>query len=302
MSTLVRLLAAAVAGLLISACGSKSSSDPASPPAPTGSPRLLLSSAANSNAAAALSVTVTAQDGLGKTIADYTGTVHFTSTDTAAVLPSDLVFTGAEGGTQITSATFNTLGTQTLTGTQATDASMTGATAVAVHGFVYTDPSGGFGSVRLVRNAAASSASLVQLDLVQANALSAAYGAGMNLPLDTSRVAAATPLLVEGAALFLGTAPRASAATLSTSGPAAGTLLVAVSQKGSGAGSRATNTAVAGGAVYYSIRLALPAAASTGTVFDGNALPAAFRAAVRDRVGNDRVSQSDFALGKLEIR
>ncbi len=263
---------------------------------------LAVSTAANSNAAAPVPVTVTAQDVFGNVVGSYAGTVHFTSTDPAATLPADLVFTGAEGGVRTTTATFRTLGSQALTGTQLSDAAVTGTAILAVHGFVYTDPLLGFGKVRLALNAGASSASLVQLDLVQVNALSLAYGAGMNLPLDTSRAAADATLLVEGLALVLGSAPRATAARLSTGGPTAGMLLSAVSQKGAGAGAKATDSAVPGGAVYYSLRLALPGAAAVGTVFDGNALPLSFRAAVRDRVGNDTVTQSEFAIGKLEIR
>ena len=263
---------------------------------------LALSAVANVNAAAPVAVTVTAQDVFGNIVANYTGTVHFTSTDPAATLPADLVFTGAEGGVKATTATFMTIGSQALTGTQLSGAGVTGTATLAVHGFVYTDPPSGFGKVRLVFNPGASSASLMQLDLVQVNTLSIAYGAGMNLPLDTTRAAADTTLLIEGAALSLGSPPTASAAKLSTSGPTAGMLLSVVSQKASGAGAKPTDSAVSGGARYYSLRLALPAAAAVGTVFDGNALSAGFRAAVRDRVGNDTVTQSDFALGKLEVR
>jgi hypothetical protein len=263
---------------------------------------LALSAVASANAAAPVTITVTAQDAFGNVVSNYAGTVHFTSTDAAATVPADLVFTGAEGGVRSTTATFATLGSQALTGTQVSDSTVTGTTTLAVHGFVYTNPSSGFGKVRMVLNQGASSASLVQLDLIQVNALTIAYGVGMNLPLDTTRAAADATLLVEGTALSLGTAPKASAAKLSTSGPAAGMLLSAVSQKASGAGAKSTDSTVAGGARYYSLRLALPAAAAVGTVFDGNALPAGFRAAVRDRVGNDTVTQSDFALGKLEVR
>ena len=263
---------------------------------------LFLSAAANANAAAPVTVTVTAQDAFGNLVGNYAETVRFTSTDPSATLPANLVFTGAEGGVKATTATFKTLGSQALTGTQLSNASVTGTTTIAIHGFVYADPPFTFGKVRLVLNPGASSAGLVQLDLMQANTLSIAYGAGMNLPLDTTRAAADVTLLVEGAALALGSPPRASAARLSTSGPTAGMLLSAVSQKASGAGAKATDSAVAGGAVYYSLRLALPASAAVGTVFDGNALPAGFRAAVRDRVGNDTVTQSEFALGKLEVR
>ena len=37
-------------------------------------------------------------------------------------------------------------------------------------------------------------------------------------------------------------------------------------------------------------------------VFDGSAAMQKFRAAVRDRLGNDAVGQAQFAVGKLEVR
>ena len=63
-----------------------------------------------------------------------------------------------------------------------------------------------------------------------------------------------------------------------------------------------TETTVAAGRVLYSIRLGLAPGATTGTVFDGSALPAGFRAAVRSLMGNDVVAEPEFALGKLEVR
>ena len=63
-------------------------------------------------------------------------------------------------------ATFNTLGAQQLKATLVGEASLSGSGTTSVHGFVYTDPTPGTGKVRFVLNTAASSASVVQLDLV----------------------------------------------------------------------------------------------------------------------------------------
>src|SRR5207248_1599371 len=42
--------------------------------------------------------TVTALDGYGYSVLDYTGTVHFTSSDAQALLPADSTFTSADHG------------------------------------------------------------------------------------------------------------------------------------------------------------------------------------------------------------
>ncbi|HLM48166.1 MAG TPA: hypothetical protein VK458_30155, partial [Myxococcaceae bacterium] len=191
--------------------------------------------------------------------------------------------------------------------------SVSGTGTISVHGLVYTNPQPGVGKVRLVVNQAASSASVVQLDLVSNTTLTAtgsatiparggAYSAGMNLPLNTSRVEADTTLLVAGNALNLGAAPRAVAAALPTSGPTAGVLYTGVSQKIDGAGKVAGDVGVLPGFVYYSVRLKLPASATVGAVFDGVSLDQRFRAAVRGRGGDEVLSSADFSIGKLEVR
>lgn len=60
--------------------------------------------------------TVAATDTFGNRI-NYTGTVHFTSTDAAAMLPGDYTFTAADNGMHTFTATFQTDGTQSLTAT-----------------------------------------------------------------------------------------------------------------------------------------------------------------------------------------
>jgi hypothetical protein len=73
-------------------------------------------------------VGITAQDASGNRILNYSGTVHFTSTDAKAVLPPD---TTLDNGTGTFTVTFNTTGTQTVsatdlaTGVTGTSASVT---------------------------------------------------------------------------------------------------------------------------------------------------------------------------------
>jgi len=273
-------------------------------------PRIQVALPTDANAGYPVTALVSVKDVYGNAISQ-TGSLSFTSTDAAATLPATVALD--ESGSATVSATFKTLGAQQLKAALATDASVSGTGTISVHGLVYTNPQPGVGKVRLVVNQAASSASVVQLDLVSNTTLTAtgsatiparggAYSAGMNLPLNTSRVEADTTLLVAGNALNLGAAPRAVAAALPTSGPTAGVLYTGVSQKIDGAGKVAGDVGVLPGFVYYSVRLKLPASATVGAVFDGVSLDQRFRAAVRGRGGDEVLSSADFSIGKLEVR
>lgn len=62
------------------------------------------------------SLAVTAQDAFGDTLADYTGTVHFSSTDPlGADLPRDYTFSSADQGIQVFSVRLYTAGRQSIT-------------------------------------------------------------------------------------------------------------------------------------------------------------------------------------------
>src|SRR5262249_24834493 len=58
-----------------------------------GATHLSVSAPSGSTAGSPFTVTVTALDASGNTVPGYTGTVHFTSTDTSAPLPPDYTFT-----------------------------------------------------------------------------------------------------------------------------------------------------------------------------------------------------------------
>ncbi len=66
-------------------------------------------------AGAAWAFTVTVRDTRGNIATDYRGTVHFTSSDSRAVLPADYTFTAADNGVHIFSATLETAASQALT-------------------------------------------------------------------------------------------------------------------------------------------------------------------------------------------
>src|SRR5262249_2760516 len=86
----------------------------------------------------AFNITVTAADVSNSTQTGYAGKVHFTSTDSAAVLPADSTLTG---GSQIFSITLNTAGAQLVTVSDIVSPGITGGTGVIQNGSV-TTPSG----------------------------------------------------------------------------------------------------------------------------------------------------------------
>jgi DNA-binding beta-propeller fold protein YncE len=78
-------------------------------------------------------VTVTARDTYGNTATSVTGrTIHFTSSDGAATLPSNYTFVSGDGGTKQFSVTLRTGGLRTITATDTIAPSMTGSAATTV--------------------------------------------------------------------------------------------------------------------------------------------------------------------------
>lgn len=76
---------------------------------------LQLSAAGSTTAGQALSLTVKALDSSGHVVPTFTGKVHFASSDTQAVLPSDYTFTPQDAGVHTFAPTLRTAGSQTLT-------------------------------------------------------------------------------------------------------------------------------------------------------------------------------------------
>ena len=78
---------------------------------------------ASATAGSAFSFTVTSRDHFDNAVTSYNGTVHFTSNDGQAVLPTDSTLTNGAG---TLSATLKTAGSQTLRATDTTNSSVTG--------------------------------------------------------------------------------------------------------------------------------------------------------------------------------
>jgi hypothetical protein len=81
------------------------------------------------------SVTVKALDAYGNVAPGYTGTIHFTSSDGAAVLPANYTFTGGDAGTHkfTNGLTLKTAGSQSVTATDNSHSSITGTQSVTVN-------------------------------------------------------------------------------------------------------------------------------------------------------------------------
>jgi hypothetical protein len=92
-----------------------------------------LTAPANSSAGTAFDVTATVANSDGST---YVGTVHFTSSDSAATLPSDYTFTTADAGTHkfVGEVILHTGGSQTITAADAHQPSTAGTATVTVSG------------------------------------------------------------------------------------------------------------------------------------------------------------------------
>jgi uncharacterized repeat protein (TIGR01451 family) len=86
----------------------------------------VVSAPATTTAGSAFNVTVTALDASNSTVTGYSGTVHFTSTDGAAVLPADSTLTN---GTGTFSVTLKTAGNRTITAKDTVDPTITGTSS-----------------------------------------------------------------------------------------------------------------------------------------------------------------------------
>jgi hypothetical protein len=74
--------------------------------------------------------TVTALDASNNVVTGYTGTVHFTSSDSAASLPADITFTASSQGVFAFTVSLRALGSQTITATDTANPSITGTSGV----------------------------------------------------------------------------------------------------------------------------------------------------------------------------
>jgi hypothetical protein len=108
---------------LLSACGGGGGASPPPPPTAT---HFSVSAPANTPSSTSFNFMVTALDASNHTLTNYSGTVHFTSTDLYAQLPADSTL---ESGTKVFSATLTTAGSQTITATDTATSSIKGTSS-----------------------------------------------------------------------------------------------------------------------------------------------------------------------------
>jgi hypothetical protein len=119
------LILACTLGLLVDCGGGGSGSSSTPGGGGSGSATQFIISGPTSNGAGiAFTITVTAVDAANNVATDYSGMVHFTSSDPAAALPPDSTLAN---GTRVFSATLTNAGFQTLTATDTAAASLKGS-------------------------------------------------------------------------------------------------------------------------------------------------------------------------------
>jgi hypothetical protein len=91
------------------------------------------SAPASTTAGSAFNINVAAVDSTGTTMPDYTGTVHFSSSDPAAVLPADYTYTAADQGVHTFSVIVKTSGIQAVTVTDTATAIAGTASGIRVN-------------------------------------------------------------------------------------------------------------------------------------------------------------------------
>ena len=121
----IRLVAAVLVSASLFACGGGGGSGGSPPPPPA--THLLVTVPATASARTSLPITVTALDASNTTVTSYTGSARITSSDGQAMLPAAAV--ALIGGSATLNVTLESIGTQTLTATDTTQASISGTSA-----------------------------------------------------------------------------------------------------------------------------------------------------------------------------
>ena len=124
MTRFSQLLLLASSLSLVAGCGGSGGSSGGGGPSAT---QFSFSAPATSGAGVAFTLTLTALDATGGTATNYSGTVHFTSSDPAAVLPPNSTLMN---GTGTFSVSLTNAGPQTITATDTSTASIRGSVSV----------------------------------------------------------------------------------------------------------------------------------------------------------------------------
>jgi hypothetical protein len=101
---------------------------------PAAASKITISAPSSVRSGKAFSVTITILDAYGNVATGYTGTIHFSSSDSTAVLPANYKFTAADAGvhTFTNKTTLKKKGTQTLTVTDTQNSELTATVDISV--------------------------------------------------------------------------------------------------------------------------------------------------------------------------
>jgi hypothetical protein len=95
---------------------------------PAAASKFIISAPASVTAGVAFSLTATVKDAYGNVVTGYTGTIHFTSTDSTATLPANYTFTAADKGVHtFTGLILRKRGNQKITIADTLNSSITGS-------------------------------------------------------------------------------------------------------------------------------------------------------------------------------
>ena len=227
----------------------------------------VLAAPATATAGTSFSFTVTAEDQYGNTATGYTGTVGFTSSDTAAVLPANYTFVAADDGvhTFTDGATLDTAGSQTLTATDTVNTSVLGTSssitvsAAAATQFVVTAPA--------TATAGTSLSFTVTAEDQYGNTATGYTGTVAFTSSDTAAVLPADATLTDGVGTFTATLETAGSQTLTATDTVNASFL----------GTSSSITVSAAAATHFVV--AAPATATAGT-------PLTFTVTAEDQYGN----------------
>ena len=121
-----------IANLVVSGLVGSSSTTPSPPTTPVAT-HFVITAAAASTAGAGFSITVQALDAANNVVTGYRGTVHFTSSDGAGIIPGNYTFTTADNGVHTFSGvTLKTAGSQNIKATDTSSSSLSGTAIILV--------------------------------------------------------------------------------------------------------------------------------------------------------------------------
>jgi hypothetical protein len=100
---------------------------------PAAASKFLITAPASVHAGVAFSLTLKVEDAYGNVVTGYTGTVHFNSTDSTALLPANYAFTAGDAGVYtFTGLVLHKKGKQKITVTDTLNSSLTASVIVDV--------------------------------------------------------------------------------------------------------------------------------------------------------------------------